>query len=279
MTPPARPNRFARVGPYSIGEQQPLLLLAGPCVIESAEVVFRIAHRLVAIAKSTGVQIVFKASFDKANRSSIHSFRGPGLEEGLRILAAVKRETGLPLVTDVHVPDQCGPVGEVVDLIQIPAFLCRQTDLLVAAAATKRAVNVKKGQFLAPWDMKNVVHKMREAGCENVLLTERGASFGYNALVSDMRSIPLMQDLGAPVIFDATHSTQIPGGLGDKTGGDRRMIPYLAQAAMAAGCDGFFMETHDDPEHALSDGPNMLRLEDLEGLLRRLLAIRAAAGW
>lgn len=271
------PSRTATIGPYVVGEGQPLFLLAGPCVIESEDVVFRLARRLAEIARATGVQIVFKASFDKANRSSLDSFRGPGLAEGMRILAAVKHETGMPLVTDIHEAGQAEPVAEVVDLIQIPAFLCRQTDLLVAAARTGRALNVKKGQFLAPWDMKNVVEKTRAAGCRNLTLTDRGTCFGYNTLVSDLRAIPLMQDLGVPVVFDATHSVQIPGGLGSKSGGDRRMIPYLAKGAMAAGCDGFFMEVHDDPDHALSDGPNMLRIQELEPLLRTLLKIRVAA--
>ena len=275
----SHPERIATVGPYRVGPGQPLFLLAGPCVIESEETVMRIAERLAGVRERTGVSIVFKSSFDKANRSSIDSFRGPGLDEGLRVLATVKERFGLPLVTDIHEPGQAAPAAEVVDLLQIPAFLCRQTDLLVAAAGTGVAVNVKKGQFLAPWDMKNVVDKTRAAGCEHLLLTERGASFGYNALVSDMRAIPIMQGLGAPVLFDATHSTQIPGGQGKTTGGDRKMIPFLAQAAMAAGADGFFMEVHDDPDRALSDGPNMLRLDDLEPLLGRLLKIREAAGW
>jgi len=272
-------ERSARVGPYTVGPGHPLFLLAGPCVVESDDVVLKIARRLLEIRDATGVSIVFKASFDKANRSAIDSFRGPGLKDGLATLAAVKEETGLPLVTDIHEPDHAGPVGEVCDLIQIPAFLCRQTDLLRAAAETGRAVNVKKGQFLAPWDMKNVVTKLQACGAENILLTDRGASFGYNALVTDIRAIPLMQEHGVPVLFDATHSVQIPGGAGTKSSGDRRMIPYLARAAMAAGCDGFFMETHFEPDQALSDGPNMLKLQDLEPLLERLLAIRSVAGW
>lgn len=254
-------------------------LIAGPCVLEDDALNLRIAEALSELHVRLGVPIVFKASFDKANRSSIDSFRGPGLKKGLEVLAAVKREVGLPLVTDIHEPGQAAPAAEVVDLLQIPAFLCRQTDLLREAARTGCAMNVKKGQFLAPWDMKNVVAKVLASGGRNLMLTDRGASFGYNALVSDMRAIPLMQDLGVPVLFDATHSCQIPGGAGTKSGGDRRMIPHLAQAAMAAGCDGFFMEVHFDPDHALSDGPNMLNLQDLEPLLRRLVAIRAASGW
>lgn len=273
------PSRSANIGPYTIGTKEKLLLLAGPCVIESRDGVLAIARELVEIGERTGVQIVFKASFDKANRSSIHSFRGPGMEEGLKVLDDVKRETGLPLVTDIHEASQAAPVAEVVDLLQIPAFLCRQTDLLVAAAKTGCAMNVKKGQFLAPWDMQNVVDKVREAGGANLTLTERGASFGYNTLVSDMRAIPQMQRLGVPVIFDATHSTQQPGGAGATTGGDRKMAPYLAMAAMAVGCDGFFMEVHPDPAKGLSDASNMLPLGDLEALLRRLVAIRSAAEW
>jgi 2-dehydro-3-deoxyphosphooctonate aldolase (KDO 8-P synthase) len=265
--------RIAHVGPYKVGPGHPLLLLAGPCVIESEDLCLAVARRLVEIGKTTGVNIVFKASFDKANRSSIESFRGPGLEQGLEVLAKVKQQTGLPLVTDIHEPHQAGPVGEIVDLIQIPAFLCRQTDLLVAAAKTGKAVNAKKGQFLAPWDMKHVVHKLREGGAKDILLTDRGTMFGYNNLITDVRAIPLMQDLGVPVLFDATHSAQVPGGDGKTSGGDRAMVPYLARAAMGAGCDGFFMEVHPDPDKALSDGKNTLRLDDLERLLRQLTAI------
>jgi len=270
-------KRTAQIGPHTVGEGQRMFLLAGPCVIESEEIVLRIGKRLVEIQESTGVPIIFKASFDKANRSSAASFRGPGLERGLAVLDRVKQATGLPIVTDIHLPEQAGPAAEVVDLLQIPAFLCRQTDLLAAAARTGRAVNVKKGQFLAPWDMKNVVAKLRTFGARNLLLTERGASFGYNNLVTDFRAIPILQRLGAPVVFDATHSCQLPGGAGDRSSGDRDMIPVLAKAAAAVGCDGFFMEVHDDPDRALSDGPNMLRLQDLEPLLLRLLAIRHAA--
>lgn len=277
MTEPQ--TRSAQIAGFQVGPGHPLFLLAGPCVIESEEVVFRIARRLVEVQEATGVRIIFKASFDKANRSSIESFRGPGLEQGLATLARVKAETGLPLVTDIHLPEQAAPVAEVVDLIQIPAFLCRQTDLLVEACRTGCPLNVKKGQFLAPWDMRNVVDKVRAAGGENLLLTERGASFGYNNLVSDFRAIPMMQEFGVPVVFDATHSCQIPGGAGKSSSGDRRMIPYLARAAMAVGCDGFFMEVHDHPDEALSDGPNMLPLQDLEALLERLVEIRQAAGW
>jgi 2-dehydro-3-deoxyphosphooctonate aldolase (KDO 8-P synthase) len=220
--------------------------------------------------------LVFKASFDKANRTSGASFRGPGLREGLKTLAAVKKRTGLPITTDVHEEGHIGPVAEVCDLIQIPAFLARQTDLLLAAGRTGCAVNVKKGQFMAPWDMKNVVRKMDEVGCRNLLLTERGATFGYGMLVSDMRSIPWMQDLGRPVIFDATHSVQMPGAAGDRSGGDRRMVPYLARAATAAGCDGLFLETHPRPDETLSDGPNAVALDQLPALVECCLRLRGA---
>jgi 2-dehydro-3-deoxyphosphooctonate aldolase (KDO 8-P synthase) len=257
------------------GPGRPLLWILGPCVIESHDLTLRIADTLAELAQRLKLPMVFKASFDKANRSSGKSFRGPGLA-GLKSLAAVKERTGLPLTTDVHETTQVGPVAEVCDLLQIPAFLARQTDLVLAAGRTGRAVNVKKGQFMAPWDMKNVVAKMREVSNMRLLLTERGASFGYNNLVSDMRSIPLMQDLGCPVIFDATHSVQMPGGAGDKSGGDRRMVAYLARAAVAAGCDGLFMETHPEPDKALSDGPNMVALADLPDLIECCLRIRQA---
>jgi 2-dehydro-3-deoxyphosphooctonate aldolase (KDO 8-P synthase) len=222
--------------------------------------------------------LIFKASFDKANRTSGKSFRGPGMEEGLKTLEAVKRKTGLPVTTDIHEIAQAAPVAEVCDLLQIPAFLARQTDLVQAAGRTQKAVNVKKGQFMAPWDMKHVVSKMEEVGNRRLLLTERGASFGYGQLVSDMRSIPWMQDLGCPVIFDGTHSVQMPGGLGDRSGGDRRMIPYLVRAAVACGCDGIFLETHPRPDQALSDGPNMIPLDELGDLVECCLRIRQAVG-
>jgi 2-dehydro-3-deoxyphosphooctonate aldolase (KDO 8-P synthase) len=222
------------------------------------------------------VSLIFKASFDKANRTSVKSFRGPGLQEGLKTLEAVKRRMGLAVTTDVHEREQVGAVGQVCDLIQVPAFLARQTDLLIAAAKTAAAVNVKKGQFMAPWDMKHVVNKIAEAGNRRLLLTERGATFGYNTLVSDMRSIPWMQELGCPVIFDATHSVQMPGGQDDRSGGDRRMALHLARAAVAAGCDGVFMETHPRPDEALSDGPNMLALDDVPALVACCLRIRDA---
>ncbi|NBO92278.1 MAG: 3-deoxy-8-phosphooctulonate synthase [Planctomycetia bacterium] len=263
---------------HRTGKGCPPLFILGPCVIESRELVRRVADTLATLAQRLKLQIVFKASFDKANRTSGKSFRGPGLENGLRILEEVRRETGMPILTDVHETAQCGPVGEICDILQIPAFLARQTDLIFAAARTGKTINVKKGQFMAPWDMKNVVAKMRESGNERLLLTERGSTFGYNTLVTDMRSIPWMQEFGFPVIFDATHSVQMPGGAGDKSGGDRRMVPYLARAAVAAGCDGVFMETHPEPDQALSDGPNMVALSDLPALLEMLLRIREAIG-
>jgi 2-dehydro-3-deoxyphosphooctonate aldolase (KDO 8-P synthase) len=253
-----------------------LLWIAGPCVIESRDHTLSIAERLAKLAAERNLQLVFKASFDKANRSSGKSFRGPGLDEGLRVLADVKRVTGLPVTTDVHETAQVSAVGEVVDLIQIPAFLARQTDLVLAAGRTGRAVNVKKGQFMAPWDMKNVVAKMDEVGNPNLLLTERGSTFGYGNVVNDMRAIPWMQDLGRPVVFDATHSVQTPGSQGDRTGGDRRMVPYLARAAVAAGCDGVFVETHPRPDTAPSDGPNMIALDDLPALIASCSRIRDA---
>jgi 2-dehydro-3-deoxyphosphooctonate aldolase (KDO 8-P synthase) len=258
------------------GEGKPLLWILGPCVIESLDLSLYIAGRLKTLAEQLGLPVIFKASFDKANRSSGKSFRGLGIEDGLRVLETVKNETGLPVTTDVHECCQVEAAAQVCDVLQIPAFLARQTDLLQAAGRTGRVVNVKKGQFMAPWDMRNVVAKMDETGNSRLLLTERGACFGYNNLVSDMRSIPLMQDLGRPVIFDATHSVQMPGGRGDSTGGDRRMVPYLARAAVACGCDGLFLETHPRPDESPSDGPNMIALHDLPGLIRSCLRIRAA---
>jgi 2-dehydro-3-deoxyphosphooctonate aldolase (KDO 8-P synthase) len=263
---------------HRAGPGCPPLFILGPCVIESRDLVRRVADALAGLARRLSLQVVFKASFDKANRTSGKSFRGPGLEEGLRVLEWVRRETGLPVLTDVHETTQCAPVGEVCDVLQIPAFLARQTDLILAAGRTGKAVNVKKGQFMAPWDMQNVLAKMREAGNERLLLTERGTTFGYNNLVVDMRAIPWMQEIGCPVIFDATHSVQKPGGAGDKSGGDRRMVPYLARGAVAAGCDGVFMETHPDPDRALSDGPNMVALGELPALVETLLRVREAVG-
>jgi 2-dehydro-3-deoxyphosphooctonate aldolase (KDO 8-P synthase) len=264
------------VGDVVCGPGRPLLWILGPCVIESHDLTLRIADTLRELAGRLGLPLVFKASFDKANRTSGKSFRGPGLHEGLRTLDAVKRHTGLPVTTDVHECCQVAAVAEVCDLLQVPAFLARQTDLLQAAGRTGRAVNVKKGQFMAPWDMRHVVSKMEEVGNRNLLLTERGSTFGYGQLVNDMRAIPWMQNLGRPVIFDATHSVQMPGALGDRAGGDRRMVPYLARAAVAAGCDGLFLETHPRPDEALSDGPNMIALDDLPALVRCCLRLRHA---
>jgi 2-dehydro-3-deoxyphosphooctonate aldolase (KDO 8-P synthase) len=265
-----------RIGNLECGTGRPLMWILGPCVIESHDLTLHIADVLAEMAQRLRLPLVFKASFDKANRTSGASFRGPGLREGLKTLAAVKKRTGLPITTDVHEEGHIGPVAEVCDLIQIPAFLARQTDLLLAAGRTGCAVNVKKGQFMAPWDMKNVVRKMDEVGCRNLLLTERGATFGYGMLVSDMRSIPWMQDLGRPVIFDATHSVQMPGAAGDRSGGDRRMVPYLARAATAAGCNGLFLETHPRPDEALSDGPNAVALDQLPALVECCLRLRNA---
>src|SRR5262249_52403677 len=264
------------IGRFSCGPGQPLLWIAGPCVIESHDLTLRIAEQLKQLVERLGIPLVFKASFDKANRTSAKSFRGPGLQEGLRTLESVKQLTGLPVLTDIHECHQAGPVAEVCDVLQIPAFLARQTDLLQAAGQTGKVVNVKKGQFMAPWDMRHVVNKMAEVGNQRLLLTERGASFGYGQLISDMRSIPWMQDLGFPVIFDATHSVQMPGAAGDRSGGDRRMIPYLARAATASRCEGLFLEPHPRPDEALSDGPNMIALDDLPALVETCLRIRRA---
>jgi 2-dehydro-3-deoxyphosphooctonate aldolase (KDO 8-P synthase) len=249
-------------------------VIAGPCVIEDQPHTLSIAEQLKQIAKELSLPLIFKASFDKANRTSVESYRGPGLQSGLAILEQVKQSTGLPVTTDIHQPDQAAPAAEVCDLLQIPAFLARQTDLLVAAAKTGRPVHVKKGQFLAPWDMRHVVGKLESAGCHHILLGERGTFFGYGRLVNDMRAIPQMQSLGVPVLFDATHSVQEPGGLGAATGGNRAMVEPLARAAVAIGVDGLFLETHPSPDDSPSDGPNMVPLDQLADLLRRLLAIR-----
>ena len=262
------------IGPYRCGKGEPLLVIAGPCVIEGEELTLSIAHRLKEIASALPIRLVFKASFDKANRTSLGSARGPGIDEGLAVLARAKAETGLPVTTDIHLPEHAAPAAVICDVLQIPAFLCRQTDLLLAAAATGRAVNVKKGQFLAPWDMRYVVNKLADSGCRNVLLTERGTFFGYGRLVNDMQSIPQMRALGVPVVFDATHSVQQPGGLGAATGGNRAMVEPLARAAVAIGIDGLFFETHPTPDTAASDGPNMVPLDEFAGLLKRLIALR-----
>jgi 2-dehydro-3-deoxyphosphooctonate aldolase (KDO 8-P synthase) len=261
-------TKIVRVGQIQVGGGSPLAVIAGPCVIESKEAALRHAGALKEKADRAGVPYIFKSSYDKANRSSVNSFRGPGLKRGLEILAEVKAKIGVPVLTDVHEIDQVAAVKEVADILQIPAFLCRQTDFVLAVARSGRVVNVKKGQFLAPWDMRNVLDKILSTGNDQVVLTERGASFGYNNLVSDMRSLVVMRELGYPVMFDATHSLQLPGGLGNASGGDRRYIPALARAGVAAGVDALFMEVHEDPDHALSDGPNSLKLEDFEGLLK-----------
>lgn len=259
-----------------IGPEHPLLLMAGPCVLESEAMARDVATELKAICARLGINLVFKASFDKANRTSLSSFRGPGLAEGLRILSRLRADLQVPIVSDIHETVQAQPAAEVLDIIQIPAFLCRQTDLLLAAAATGKVVNVKKGQFLAPWDMRHAVGKLRDAGCTRILLTERGASFGYNNLVVDMRSFQIMRSFGCPVIFDGTHSVQLPGGAGAASGGQREFIPLLTRAAMAADIDGLFLEVHPDPDKALCDGPNSLSLAELEPLMQDLLRVRSA---
>jgi 2-dehydro-3-deoxyphosphooctonate aldolase (KDO 8-P synthase) len=267
------PNPVVAVGAARFGNALPLALIAGPCALESRDHAFEMAAALKDIAGKIGIGLVYKTSFDKANRTSAKSNRGIGLDGALPIFAEIRRKFGVPVLTDVHEAEQCTRVAEVVDVLQIPAFLCRQTDLLVAAAATGRVVNVKKGQFLAPWDMANVVGKVTAAGNLNVLVTERGASFGYNTLVSDMRALPILaRTTGAPVIFDATHSVQQPGGKGTSSGGEREFVPVLARAAVAVGVAGVFIETHQDPDHAPSDGPNMVPLREMEPLLRMLIA-------
>ncbi|HEY3789973.1 MAG TPA: 3-deoxy-8-phosphooctulonate synthase [Urbifossiella sp.] len=264
------------VGSHTVGGGAPLLWICGPCVIESHESTLKIAETLKSHAETLNIPIVFKASFDKANRTSGKSFRGPGIHEGLKTLEAVKKATGFPVTTDIHECHQAAIAAEVCDVLQVPAFLARQTDLLEACGRTGRVVNVKKGQFMAPWDMKNAVAKLAEVGNRRVLLTERGSTFGYGMLVNDMRAIPWMQETGAPAIFDATHSVQKPGALGDSTGGIREMIPFLARAAVAAGCDGVFLETHPRPDEAKSDGPNAWPLDQLPDLIRVCLRIREA---
>ncbi len=266
-------TRELTIGSVKMGGSNPLVLIAGPCVIESEEASLRHAEKLQKICAEIGMGFIFKSSYDKANRTSINAFRGPGIEEGLRILAKVKATFGVPVLSDIHSIEQVAPAAEVLDVLQIPAFLCRQTDLVVAAARTGKVVNVKKGQFLAPWDMRNVVGKVLEAGNQNIVLTERGASFGYNNLVVDMRSFPTMRSYGYPVVFDATHSVQLPGGKGDSSGGQREFVETLSRAAVATGIDGIFMEVHEDPACALCDGPNSIPLADLPALLKRLQAI------
>ena len=261
------------VGPHSIGDQNPLALIGGPCVIESEQNAMAIAEKLKRITSDLGVPFIFKASYDKANRTSIKSYRGPGLKNGLKILQKIKNELDLPILSDVHKEEEVEPAAEVLDILQIPAFLCRQTDLLVKAAKTGKPINVKKGQFLAPWDMANVVKKIESTGNDQILLCERGASFGYNTLVSDMRSLPIMAQTGCPIVFDATHSVQQPGGQGSTSGGQREFAPVLARAALAIGVAAVFMETHEDPDNAPSDGPNMIYLNQLPEILDVLVQI------
>ena len=274
MTPPTE----VHIGPFVLGGNSPHILIAGPCVVESEAIALETANGIAKIAQALHIPYIFKASYDKANRTSISSFRGLGLSAGLKILKKVKEEVGVPILTDIHEVQDVTQVAEVVDILQIPAFLCRQTDLLCAAAKSGRVVNVKKGQFLSPWDMSNVVKKLEEAGTKKICLTERGSSFGYQNLVVDMRSLPVMRALGYPVIFDATHSVQLPGGGGTCSSGQREFVAPLARAAAAVGCDGFFMEVHPQPEEALSDGPNMVRLNELKGLLEQLQAIWQVSG-
>lgn len=266
-------NSIVHAGKVKFGNALPLALIAGPCQLESRDHAFMVAGKLRDICTDLGIGLVYKTSFDKANRTSLSGKRGLGLAEALPIFADLRKQLGLPVLTDVHEPSQCAEVAAVVDILQIPAFLCRQTDLLVAAAKTGRVVNVKKGQFLAPWDMKNVAAKIADSGNPNIILTERGVSFGYNTFVSDMRALPIMAETGCPIVFDATHSVQQPGGQGTSSGGDRRMVPVLARAAVAVGVAGVFIETHQDPDNAPSDGPNMVPLHEMKSLLERLIAL------
>ncbi|HWA49775.1 MAG TPA: 3-deoxy-8-phosphooctulonate synthase [Dongiaceae bacterium] len=265
--------RHVKIHNIEVGNDLPFALIAGPCQLESRAHAQEMCGALTELTKSLGIGLIYKTSFDKANRTSANAARGLGMEKSLPILAELRETFGVPMLTDVHAPEQCAPVAEAVDVLQIPAFLCRQTDLIVAAAKTGRAMNIKKGQFLAPWDMKNVAAKCSAVGNDNVLLCERGVSFGYNTLISDMRALPVLADTGYPVVFDATHSVQQPGGQGTSSGGERRFVPTLARAAVAVGVAGLFIETHQDPDHAPSDGPNMVPLRDMEALLGELQAI------
>lgn len=268
MTP-----KIIRVGGFEIGAGKPLALIAGPCVIEGRDSALRHASYLKEVAERVGIPFIYKSSYDKANRTSLGSYRGPGIEEGLKILAQVKKEIGVPILTDVHEKEQVALVKEYVDVLQIPAFLCRQTDFVIAVAKSKKVVNIKKGQFLAPWDLRHVVEKIVSTGNEQIMVTERGVSFGYNNLVADMRSLVVLREFGYPVVFDSTHSLQLPGGLGKASGGERKFIPALARAGVAVGVDALFMEVHEDPDHALSDGPNSLPLKEVEGLLKMVKEI------
>ena len=272
-----KPNAVVSIGDIKVANHLKLTIFAGPCQMQSRAHALEVAHRLADIARRLDIGLVYKSSFDKANRTSTGSPRGLGLEQALPIFAEIRQTHGLPIVTDVHLPEQCGPVGEVVDVLQIPAYLCRQTDLLLAAAATGRVVKIKKGQFLAPWDMEHVAAKVTGAGNPNVLITERGTSFGYNTLVSDLRGLPVLAATGCPVIFDATHSVQQPGGRGGTSGGQREFVPVLARAAVAVGVAGVFLETHEDPDNAPCDGPNMVPLDEFESLIETLLAFDALA--
>jgi len=272
ISPPGITQRIVRIGAIEISNRSPFALIAGPCQIESRAHALEVASELQSLSIATGVPVIYKSSFDKANRTSASSVRGVGLAEGLDILAEVRERTGLPVLTDVHGSEQCAPAAEAVDVLQIPAFLCRQTDLLLAAGETGKAINVKKGQFLAPWDMIHVAAKIASTGNRNVLLCERGASFGYNTLISDMRALPIMARTGYPVVFDATHSVQQPGGQGTSSGGQREFAPVLARAALAVGVAAVFIETHEDPDRAPSDGPNMILLREMPALIKRLKA-------
>ncbi len=269
-------TKSVRVGGFEIGAGKPLALIAGPCVIEGRDSALKHASFIKQVADRIGVPFIYKSSYDKANRSSLDSYRGPGIEKGLKILAEVRKEIGIPILTDVHEREQIAPVKEVADVLQIPAFLCRQTDFVVAVAGSGKVVNIKKGQFLAPWDIRNVIEKITSTGNEKILVTERGVCFGYNNLVADMRSLVVMRELGYPVVFDATHSLQLPGGLGKASGGERRFIPALARSGVAVGIDALFMEVHEDPDRALSDGPNSLPLSELEKLLKLVKEIDQA---
>jgi len=263
--------RHISIGSVTVGNDLPLTIIAGPCALESRDHALDMSGKLAELAKKLGIGMIYKTSFDKANRTSVNSVRGIGLDDALPIFAEIRETTGLPVLTDVHLPEQCAKAAQAVDVLQIPAFLCRQTDLLVAAGETGKAINVKKGQFLAPWDMANVVKKIESTGNKNTMVCERGASFGYNTLVSDMRSLPILAKTGCPVIFDATHSVQQPGGQGDTSGGQREFAPVLARAAVAVGVAGVFMETHEDPDNAPSDGPNMIKFNELSGIIDNLL--------
>ena len=266
-------NHKVKCSNFEIANDKPFTLIAGPCQLENEEHALKISSELKKITSSLGINLIYKTSFDKANRTSLKGKRGMGLEKSLPIFDKIRKEVGLPILTDVHTAEQCSVVAKHVDVLQIPAFLCRQTDLLIAAAKTGKIINVKKGQFLAPWDMANVIKKIEESGNKNILITERGASFGYNTLVSDMRSLPIMSKFGFPIVFDATHSVQQPGGMGEKSGGQREFVPYLARAAIAVGVGAIFMETHEDPDNAPSDGPNMVPLNEVKALLKKLTEI------